>query len=314
MADNIKSVDNSGLSEATQKTLDLDDKYKSGKYGAGIFGDTMTEACPNYIESPCEWVKQHGNSWIVLGRDRPASRASGYAGQGHTQASAIDIVVGRGDPVTTSDTNVDPDFSNDAARIYISQKTDLDINFGITPNPATPDNPWQAVRSQLKSRSVSGIGIKADAVRIIGDMGIKLVTRTSATNSKGGAIAPNGIELIANNNDTDLQPMIKGKNMVEALAGLEQKVNELSSLVLNFLKEQASYNNAIAAHTHVSALAGPTTNSVELVPAGINAAISTAEAMVDNFKGRINMNITWRNRYLNPASSKYICSEYNKVN
>jgi hypothetical protein len=308
MADNINSVDNSGLSKATQKILDLDDKYKSGKSGAGIFGDTMTEACPNYIESPCEWVKQHGNSWIVLGRDRPASRASGYAGQGHTQASAIDIVVGRGDPVPTSDTNVDPDFSNDAARIYISQKADIDDYFSIYPNPQSRN------KSKLYSKSVSAIGIKADAVRIIGDMGIKLVTRTSATNSKGGAIATNGIELIANNDDTDLQPMIKGKNMVEALAGLEQKVNELSSLVLNFLKDQSSYNNTIASHTHVSALTGPTTNSVELVPAGINAAISTAEAMVDNFKGRINMNITWRNRYLNPASSKYICSEYNKVN
>ena len=311
MADNIKSVDNSGLPEATQKILDLDLNYVSGKSGAGIFGDTMTEAIPRYIQSPCEKVTQHGNSWIVLGRDRPASRASGYGGQGHTQASSIDIVVGRNPNSTVS---VDPSFSNDAARIYISQKTDLDINFGITPNPATPDSPWQAIKSQLNSRSVSGIGIKADAVRIVGDMGIKLVTRTSATNSKGGSIAPNGIELIANNDDTDLQPMIKGKNMVEALAGLEQKVNELSSLVLNFLKDQSSYNNSIAAHTHVSALAGPTTNSIELVPAGINAAISTAEAMVDNFKGRINMNLTWHNRFLNPASSKYICSEYNKVN
>ena len=310
MADNIKSVDNSGLSEATQNTLDLDPNYVSGKSGAGIFGDTMTEACPNYIESPCEWVKQHGNSWIVLGRDRPASRASGYAGQGHTQASAIDIVVGRGDPVPTSDTNVDPDFSNDAARIYISQKADIDDYFSIYPNPQSRN------KSKLYSKSVSAIGIKADAVRIIGDMGIKLVTRTSATNSKGGAIATNGIELIANNDDTDLQPMIKGKNMVEALAGLEQKVNELSSLVLNFLKDQSSYNNTIASHTHVSVpvVGGPTTPSIECVPAGINAAISTAEAMVDNFKGRINMNITWHNRYLNPASSKYICSQYNKVN
>jgi hypothetical protein len=217
------------------------------------------------------------------------------------------MVVGRGDPVPTSDTNVDPDFSNDAARIYISQKADIDDYFSIYPNPQSRN------KSKLYSKSVSAIGIKADAVRIIGDMGIKLVTRTSATNSKGGPIATNGIELIANNDDTDLQPMIKGKNMVEALAGLEQKVNELSSLVLNFLKDQSSYNNTIAAHTHVAAI-GPTTPSIELVPAGINAAIATAEAMVDNFKGRMNTNINWHNRYLNPASSKYICSEYNKVN
>ena len=102
--------------------------------------------------------------------------------------------------------------------------------------------------------------------------------------------------------------------MVEAMSALEDKISELSSVLLNFLKDQASYNNTIAAHTHVSALGGPTTPSIELVPAGINTAISTVEAMVDNFKGRMNMNINWHTKYLNPISSKYICSKYNKVN
>jgi len=302
MGNNINSVDNSGLSEATRQVMDLDSNYTSGRSGAGIFGDAITEAIPRYIQSPCEKVTQHGNSWIVLGRDRPASRASGYAGQGHTQASSIDIVVGRGAPVPISDINVDPSFTNDAARIYISQKTDIDDNFRIVNG------------GMGSSHAKSGIGIKADAVRIIGTEGIKLVTRTSATNSKGGSVAPAGIELIAVNDEEGLQPMIKGKNMVEALAGLEEKISKLSALVLNFMKEQASYNNTIAAHTHVTAVAGPTTPSIELVPAGINAAIETAEAMVDNFKGRMNMNISWHNKYLSPISSKYICSKYNKVN
>ena len=311
MSNTTDSVNNDGLSQSTLEVCEQDESYISGRRGAGIFCDYMTEAIPDFIDANCEKKINRGNSWIILGRDRPASRASGYGGQGHTQASSIDIVVGRNPNSTVS---VDPSFSNDAARIYISQKTDLDINFGITPNPATPDNPWQAIKSQLNSRSVSGIGIKADAVRIVGDMGIKLVTRTSATNSKGGSIAPNGIELIANNDDNDLQPMIKGENMVEALAGLEEKIAKLSALVLNFLKDQTSYNNTIAAHTHIAPPAGPTTPSIELVPAGINAAISTAESMVDNFKGRMNMNISWHSKYLSPMSEKYICSKYNKVN
>ena len=302
MGNNINSVDNSGLSEATRQVMDLDANYTSGRSGAGIFGDSITEAIPRYIQSPCESVTQHGNSWIVLGRDRPASRASGYAGQGHTQASSIDIVVGRGAPVPNADINVDPSFSSDAARIYISQKTDIDDNFRIVNG------------SMGSSHAKSGIGIKADAVRIIGTEGIKLVTRTSATNSKGGSVAPAGIELIAVNDEEGLQPMVRGDNMVEALAGLEEKIAKLSALVLNFLKDQASYNNTIAAHTHTTAVAGPTTPSIELVPAGINAAITTAEAMVDNFKGRMNMNISWHNKYLSPISSKYICSKYNKVN
>jgi len=303
MGNNINSVDDSGLSEATRQVMDLDSNYTSGRSGAGIFGDSITEAIPNYIQSPCEKVTQHGNSWIVLGRDRPASRASGYAGQGHTQASSIDIVVGRGAPVPTSDINVDPSFSNDAARIYISQKTDIDDNFRIVNG------------GMGNSHAKSGIGIKADAVRIIGTEGIKLVTRTSATNSKGGSVAPAGIELIAVNDEEGLQAMVKGQNMVEALSALEERINELSAVVLNFLKAQASFNTSITAHTHVaSGFGAPTTPSIELIPAGINATLESAEAMVDNFKGRMNTNILWHNKYLNPMSSKYICSKYNKVN
>ena len=304
MGNNINSVDNSGLSEATRAVMDSDANYTSGRSGAGIFGDSITEAIPRYIQSPCERVYDHGNSWIVFGRDRPASRASGYAGQGHTQASSIDIVVGRGAPVPTSDINVDPSFQMDAARIYISQKTDIDDNFRIVNG------------GMGSSHAKSGIGIKADAVRIIGTEGIKLVTRTSATNSKGGSVAPAGIELIAVNDEEGLQPMVRGDNMVEAMSALEEQISKLSALVLNFLKDQAKYNNTIAMHTHVSVpvVGGPTTPSIELVPAGINAAISTAEAMVDNFKGRMNMNISWHNKYLSPISSKYICSKYNKVN
>ena len=321
MGNNINSVDNSGLSEATRAVMDLDANYTSGRSGAGIFGDSITEAIPNYIQSPCESVTQHGNSWIVLGRDRPASMASGYAGQGHTQASSIDIVVGRGAPVPTSDINVDPSFQMDAARIYISQKADIDDYFRVGPNPTNPFD-GSFGKSKLQSKSVSAIGIKADAVRIIGDMGIKLVTRSSAINSKDGSIAPNGIELIANNNDTDLQPMIKGQNLVDAFAGLEKNLNQLSALVLNFLKSQASFNASLAGHIHSGvAQVGPTGTgtcvtvpSITLVPAGVQATLETAEAMVDNFKGRMNSNIVWNTTYLNPASSKYICSKYNKVN
>jgi hypothetical protein len=208
--------------------------------------------------------------------------------------------VGRGAPVPDHDANVDPSFSNDAARIYISQKTDIDDNF--------------ALRGANRSVAKSGIGIKADAIRIIGRQGIKLVTSPRSGVQFSGATGA-GIDVMAGNDDEGLQPMIRGNNMVEALTSLEARFDELSSLILNFLKDQASYNSTIAAHTHIApGLGAPTTPSIELVPAGINAAIATAEAMVDNFKGRMNTNIGWHNRYLNPASSKYICSQYNKVN
>lgn len=267
----------------------------------GANGGFMLEPWPKYIQSPCENVTQHGNSWIVLGRDRPASRTSGYAGEGHTQASSIDIVVGRGAPVPDWEANVDPSFSNDAARIYISQKTDIDDNF--------------ALRGTNRSVAKSGIGIKADAIRIIGRQGIKLVTSPRSGVQFSGATGA-GIDVMAGNDDEGLQPMVRGDNMVEALSVLEERISELSALVLNFLKTQATFNNVITSHTHVSVpvVGGPTSPSIELVASGINASLETAEAMIDNFKGRVNLNVNWHNQYLTPSSSKYICSRYNKVN
>ena len=48
--------------------------------GTGVFNTPLLEAIPQYIRAPSEKVISHGNSHIVLGRDRFASRASGYGG------------------------------------------------------------------------------------------------------------------------------------------------------------------------------------------------------------------------------------------
>ena len=306
---NPRVVDNSGLSPESRENLSLDENYISGRRGAGVLCDNMTEAVPIYDTAPCERVNRHGNSWIVLGRDRPASLASGYGGAGHTQASSIDIVVGRGGSSPNSEVYVNPSFSNDAARIYISQKTDIDNNFRLN--------------GTNRSAAESGIGIKADAVRIIGRNGIKLVTQgTRGAGVEFSGSPGSGIDVMAGNNADELQPMIRGNNMVLALAGLEANLNELSALVLNFLKSQASFNASLASHIHLGvAQVGPTgsgtcltSTSPTLVPAGVDAALVNANLIMDNFKGRMNSNIAWHIEYLNSSSSKYICSRYNKVN
>jgi hypothetical protein len=159
----------------------------------------------------------------------------------------------------------------------------------------------------------SGIGIKADAVRIIGREGIKLVTRTEPSNSKEGSASYNGIELIACNDDTDIQSIVKGENLVEALQEFEERFNELSSIVLNLLKNQLQFNNKLTSHTHGITPQGISPSS-SLLGTGINTAFEHAQGMFDNYTGRIKTNINWNNRYLTSASNKYICSKYNKVN
>ena len=291
----VSGVPNSFLQFGTRAALEL-----LGS-GSGIFGTPLLEAVPQYIRASGEKVITHGNSHIVLGRDRPASRGSGYAGQGHTQASSIDIVVGRGGASPSATTEADPNFKTDAARIHISQKTDIDTNFNL------------ADGKQGNMTARSGIGIKADAVRIIGREGIKLVTRTEPSNSKNGSASYNGIELIACNDDTDIQSMVKGENLVEALQQFEKRFNELSAVVLNLLKNQLQFNNKLTSHTH-GTIVGATTPSPSLIGAGVNASFDSAEGMIDNYLNRVNTNVLWNNTYLTSASKKYICSKYNKVN
>jgi hypothetical protein len=313
MSNTTKSVDTSGVPSTIQEITSTDSVYANGGANRGVFNDTILEAVPKYIRSAAEEIISKGNSHIVLGRDRPASRASGYGGQGHTQASSIDLVVGRGGPSPDASINVDPNFRSDGARVYISQKTDIDTNFNLA----------SGAQGNLTARS--GIGIKADAVRIIGTDGIKFVTRAEPENSKGGSASYNGIELIACNDETDIQSIVKGENLVEALQELEARLSELSSIVLNHLKDQLQFNLKVASHTHaVNAMPAPITipptppiptlPSISLIPAGINATMDAAEGMIDNYKHRINTNILWKTKYLNSASSKYICSKYNKVN
>jgi len=197
-----KSRDFLGLPAAERAVIK--ENYNSSdnisKQYSGIHGSNLREGIPHFIDTDSEVIYENSNNaFIVLGRDRPGGIATGYGGKGHTQAGAIDLVVGRMSPTpkeiyvkpgekieTVIEINpmfvpiIDNDafapvpFMTDAARIYISQKTDIDTNFNLKSGPVgcVPD-----------SIAKSGIAIKADAVRIIGNEGIKIVTRPDGYNS-----------------------------------------------------------------------------------------------------------------------------------
>ena len=230
------------------------------------------------------------------------------------EASAIDLCVGMGGayPGPAEGEFVDPNFKGDAARIYLSQRCDVDAAFRISPRAGS--------KSDIgSSENQSAIGIKADSVRVIGTNGIKLVTRPHNMDSRDGTAAFNGIELIAANADDELQYMVKGDNLVESLEQLEQRVADLSSIVLSFLSSQIKINGSLSSHTHTGTGGGTlgpvlTAPSVALSAITATALTEEAEAVVNNFLGRMNLNIIWHNKYLNPMSSKYILSKYNKVN
>ena len=107
----------------------------TNKNTSGIAGDKSVEYIGNFYQLNNETVVEgKTDSYIVLGTDRPSSPSSGYGGEGSSRASAIDIVVGRvsnnfsiqNEISQESGIWLNPDFQNDSARIYLSQKSNID--------------------------------------------------------------------------------------------------------------------------------------------------------------------------------------------
>ena len=250
------------------------------------------------------FIKNDNNSWIVLGRDRPAARDSGYGGRGHTGASSIDLCAGR-KLATTDGLNYDPNMQKDAARIYISQKTDVDRNFDIA-SGETED-----------SRTRSAIGIKADAIRIMSRENMKLVAGMDKNNSQGGDIekAKFGVSLIANNDDSDMQPIAKGNNLADCLRDVYKKIHKLNGILNGILAAQDNFNKALKDHRHLSPFKGKVTSrSPSLKFVGSQTIARHASKSSVSLKLQRTNIVNSEEKYLKNSGPKYINSRNNKVN
>jgi len=307
----------------------------------GQNGADRIEPEPNYNAASGERVYKHKNSYIVLGKDRHASLKSATVGSG---ASMIDLVAGRGSshrPVRKKfgstpdkDVTMNPNFFNDAARIYISQRADIDYYFGIA-----------AERIDDKDAR-SGIGLKADCVRIVGRRNIKIVTGKATAkghgsdgelNSQGGKIdGPGTISLVAGNYTGQstvpilpffgkvgevlqagepeqlkvLQPIPKGDNLIACIRHIADMVSDLSSMVMLNSQGIKEIAGATALHFHdYGGGFGPTTPSsllaAEMVPTYIQAWLN----LMQNYSNTWNQ-IVLENDFLNETSPLYINSRH----
>ena len=335
MAGKNGAIDKSGLPKRATKAIENQSEERK-QYLSGVHCGKIIEPEPSYIEADGETViKGQNNSYIVLGRDRVTSMLTGYGGLGHTQASMIDLVVGRmaSGPLQVDEEGQDmschPDPSLDAARIYISQKTDIDKNFNIASDTIS-NGKGSKIRDSI---SRSGIAIKADAVRVIGREGIKLVTRSDPKNSQGGDLTiVNGIELIAGNDATTLEPMPKGRRLTDALETMYNEIKTLNGVVNNMIIIIMKLYSDLANHSHIIPLTtvliptpfGPaplasTTPTKSLPDPKLVAAATTTikDLNLKAFKGceaQMNNIPTLITRDLKEGGPRYINSVYNKVN
>lgn len=246
----------------------------------GIAQKPIDEPLPTLEKGQTEKIiTGQNNSFIILGRDRPGNLYSGYGGRGATQAGRIDLIAGIGSSYKhkdgtygppNEDTIINPNFAMDAARVYISQKADIDRYMGLAevPNQSPPGR--------------SAIGMKADAIRIHSRNDIKLVTgraKFEGTGKDGERLSNGGrnetvgtISFIAGNYTEDdnklsfsllnpldksknarrkLQPIPKGDNLSECLQDIVKAIQELSALVGDNTSMIQKMDIALAAHTHV---------------------------------------------------------------
>jgi hypothetical protein len=315
-----KAYDTKGVDKNLKEKLEKASSNNS-IYLKGTGLQTQVEAVPGFIVAQCEKVidnrSKFQNSAIVFGRDRPRSVLSGYGGRGDTQASSIDIVAGyQGvNAISSLDDGekvyIDPDFFKDAARIYISQKTDIDENFALAPGSLGSPG---LLDSQKTPKSA--IGLKADQIRVVAREGIKLVTGTDTKNSQGGKVFSfGGIDLIAGNNDDDLQPIVKGENLVQALNRIVNHMNKLSGIVDAFCTHQKAFNAAVSDHVHISPFqAQPTLPSQPVQFSGKSTAINLQSQVLrslSNFKTNF---ANFQLSYLEQAGERYINSRFNNTN
>lgn len=308
-----------GISETAKEALSVNKSRQTDHYGKGIWNSIQVQAQPKFESAPSEKVFANGNAWIVLGgQDRlgPRLGPGGFGAKGHNHTDKIDLVVGRQSSSPDYYTESAPSPFTDAARIYLAQRTNCDLNFGIDYVPE------QAVHEGSEYRSA--VVVKADAVRLVGREGIKIVTGKAKgvpggsegeQNSQGGNITHIGsIDLIAGNNIEDdeenniktLQPMIRGNNLVEAVQELTDIIEDLQSTTLNFIRKQMSINLAAAAHIHVSPV-GPTTPSPDLAANILSKSPSLVLTRASLVAIKYNL-LFYRLKFLNPAFPHWICS------
>jgi len=266
------------------------------------------------------------NAFIILGKDRPGKLHTGYGGKAHTQCDAIDIVAGMGghEPKEVDEDDVEiatnPNFFLDAARIYISQKTNVDKNFGIgefgRAESADQNEDDKDDDNIGKYGAKSAIAIKADNIRIISRESMRLVTGTDADNSQGGTcLQKTGIELVAMNDVTTLQPMVLGENLAALLDKMIDQISAVAKVSHASTKYQMKMNQAVQNHIHISPFFGlPTLPSQQAQAGGIKCDIEVAsKTELSTVKELTNLSGI-KGNYLTSSGDSYILSRLNKVN
>lgn len=240
----------------------------------GINGDPLIEAVPRMIKAKNErWIENNNGASICLGLDRPGSLGTGHNGE--TGTAQIDILAGpssaklpprnkNGQTGSPTPVAVDPNLALDAARITISQMTDVDENHALA----------GGVLGSVKNKSA--VLMKADSVRHIAREGFSVHTGVDKLNSAGAPIrSVPRIQFIAGNNDSGISPVAMADKTNDAIKMLLDEIQTLQSQLDAFIQHQVEFNFEIQSHEHLD----PLLMLIGLIAGGNPFAINNGKVM-----------------------------------
>lgn len=233
--------------------------------------------------------KRHSGARIVLTKDNYGSRATGLGGAGGTKCEAIDIVAGSlscEDKIFTSDTRSRANFASDGARIYLTERGDINHYFATEAGDEV---------TTVSSKMKSGIGIKADHTLVIGRERVRILAGLGkfqggerlVNGLAGGNVTPR-IE-IGSIVENDYQPAVRGDNLVKYLKEMNDQVSTLAEKIIDLETKLLEYQFAMAFHEHIGGglgvvVVGPSitagTAAMKSVPDFLN---TTTTAIVDEY-------------------------------
>lgn len=228
----------------------------------------------------------------------------------------LELLVGK-DPQDNGNTFLTnhPGVVMDASRIYISQMTDIDENFGIKKN-IFPES--SIVQNTSARTPAAAIMIKSDKLRMHARQDIKIVTggENEQINSQGNEITQTGgIHLIAGNQASGQQPIPRGGNLSMAIKELSDKIDELAGIIYSFADSQMKYNKTLGDHYHQSPFYGVATSpSITAGPHSIETVLSQYTRVTTQLLSLKNNLGTFNSKYLNSGAKNYINSKYNTTN
>ena len=290
------------IEEINKSMRSIDEQIRSIPSDSGVMHTYTPRKHLTFKANGNQQVDEHNGSYIVMGSDNPGHSGTGTGASGNSKSSTIDMCVGRGATLNDGDGPGQGWFVGNmfsAARIYISESTNVDKNFGIAPAPAD-------AHSGKNDHPLSAIGIKADNVRMIARNNIKIVTgqnqgfkghkKGKEPNTLGGKSPQAGTISLIGGNYTDaqikymglyhpgglftsnpyLQPAIKGDNLVACLEAIYAYVDLVASACFNSMLGSLSIDTTMIADPFVSPISktGIAIESGLTIPFGIDHVYS----------------------------------------